>query len=281
MCGKVVSRIAVHSVPKKYIREEFVTMKKRNLTSLFAALVLTVVAGSSLLCGNGIVSYEGEMDEAGSELAEIAPASVCTNISRPTVSGPVRHYCVTTYTVTQKDQHATTVEFYRGGSDRYPSFTYNMPQNTQRTILGLASGGGLACAPNVFVVKAKCPACGNSASTTLSTVGNYPVYEVYNTKSSGIIGTSYDGEGYVWDHGLSVGNTIHFSLVYQGSLVDDKITIPWAFTTTVGPYNLNGVDFWVRTGPNRISIKASQEVTCNNYDTVFAFSTSQDAIVIQ
>ena len=259
--------------------------KKKQLTYLALAGAMALMACGSLLCGNSIVSYENVVGKTQtySEYATegISPMSgVCEDILQPSVSGPVRHNCVIAYNIRQNDPHATRVEFLRGGSERYPSFTYYMSQGTSRTIVGISDGSSLSCGLSVFVVRAKCPDCGNSSDITIGNQGGYPVYEVYETKTYGTIGTAYDKDGYVWKHGLSTGNTIHFSIVYRGQIADGSITIPWIGMKTVGPFYLDGVDFWVRTGPNKISIKASQDVACNNYDTVFSFSTSQDAINI-
>ena len=61
-------------------------MKKKNLTALVAALALTVVASSALLCGNGIVSYEDVTDEMEAEAETTATSTSSEHC--PTVDAP-------------------------------------------------------------------------------------------------------------------------------------------------------------------------------------------------
>lgn len=262
-------------------------MKQKRMASVLVAIGLSVIACSSLLCGNAIELYEDEMPNIDEELQLQSELNMgfpmrapCTNIALPTVSTPYRHNCLTTYTIKQNDVHATNVELYRGGSDRYPIDTYDMPQGSTRNILGICSTS-IVCAPSVFVVRAKCPDCGNSVGISMGNVVEYPIYEVTYTMSSGVIPTTFDKEGNVWTHGSLKEDYIHFSIAYQGSVKDGRIYVPPLGTRTAGPYTLNGVEFSIRTGPNRISIKASQPISCNDYDTVFAFSSNPESIIIQ
>lgn len=82
-----------------------------------------------------------------------------------------------------------------------------------------------------------------------------------------------------WDHNASVGAKVRFSVAYKGIVVDDELEVPllgtrtWSETIT---YSMMGaetstVTFYVRIGPNKISVRASEVVECNNYDTMFAF----------
>ena len=66
-------------------------MKKKNLTALMAALALTVVASSSLLCGNGIVSYEDDVQAFGipqSRMGINTTALLHTKFGKETCTGP-------------------------------------------------------------------------------------------------------------------------------------------------------------------------------------------------
>ena len=71
---------------------------------------------------------------------------------------------------------------------------------------------------------------------------------------------------------------IHFTIAYKGIAQDESIKIPLlgyaekSLTITYqNGFKNESVTFSVRVGPNRLSVKASVPVDCNNYDTMFAF----------
>ena len=261
-------------------------MKKKNLTALMAALALTVVASSSLLCGNGIVSYEGEMDETGSELAEIAPASVCTNILYPLVENGDKHNCFVTYKVRQRDAHGTNVEFVKSPSYTTPSYTRSVPQNGTYAILGFAEEGEYECEPYPYYIRARCPDC-QVASPTMSTLIDFVQesvevekedcrYKPMVVKDSGTIWTQFDqgAPGMQWSHGQDYNTTIYYSIAYNGTVVDGDMEVPLWFSKTSDAIVIDGVSFYVRVGTSDIAIRASQNVICNNLDTAFAFGVA-------
>ena len=66
---------------------------------------------------------------------------------------------------------------------------------------------------------------------------------------------------------------------YKGIVADGQLTVPllgtaeWSETITYSMFGTetSSVTFFVRIGPNKISVRASEVVECNNYDTMFAF----------
>lgn len=263
-------------------------MKKKNLTALMAALALTVVASSSLLCGNGIVSYEGEMDETGSEIAEITPASVCTNILYPLVENGDKHNCFVTYKIRQRDAHGTNVEFVKSPSYTIPSYTRSVPQNGTCTILGFADEDDYECEPYPYYIRARCPDC-QVASPTMSTLIDFVQesvevekedcrYKPMVVKDSGTIWMHFDqgAPGMEWSHGgLSGGTIIYYSIAYNGIVTDGSLPVPkWFEFSKTQEHVIDGVTFTVRVSGGYVAVKASQNVICNNLDTAFAFGVA-------
>ena len=84
-------------------------MNRKNVKFLAIAGMMMALSCGSLLCGNGIVSYEGETDGLTSATAEITPLRVCASVFKPTVSEAQKYNCLTTYTITQNDPDGTQV----------------------------------------------------------------------------------------------------------------------------------------------------------------------------
>ena len=73
--------------------------------------------------------------------------------------------------------------------------------------------------------------------------------------SESTIPTSYDQDHYIWNHNSSNGHKIKGTIAYQDQLADIEVTIPWIGYKTSSVV-INGETFYLRTGPNRCSIKA-------------------------
>ena len=73
----------------------------------------------------------------------------------------------------------------------------------------------------------------------------------------------------VWEHNGSRGNIIIGTIVYQGNCWDFNLTIPLLGTKSTAAV-LDGVTFTVRTGPNKVSVKASETVPITSINA-FAF----------
>ena len=255
-------------------------MKKKNLTALMAALALTVVASSSLLCGNGIVSYEGEMDEMEAEAETTATSTSsehCPTVDAPYIGAMGEYLCFAYYSIYQPNENATKVQVWANPNDRGPLFTYDIAQGETRAIIAPARDNTSSCdLPAMYYLRAVCPTCG-AASASVLTDYDPKVncqYIVKDAKTSGIIPTQYDQNGNLWDHGLGSNKKLTFSLAYEGEFASGYLVIPSLFTRSIS-IELGGVTFGVRVGPNRVSVKASTPVSCNNYSTMFAFSIEQ------
>lgn len=252
-------------------------MKKKNLTALVAALALTVVASGSLLCGNGIVSYEGEMDETKNINESITQTNHCSNLSEAKFRSINVYNCFVGYSVMQENLYAMDVQFWRNPGDRAPTFSYRMEPFDLRWIFAAADEGSDAvCDPPYLYSKVVCPICG--ATSALKPIDYFAKYSSYyvveKMKTSGTIQVKYDSSGWVWEHGLGMGDKIRFSVAYLGMAENGEVTVPLLGYST-DTVEINGVEFSVRTGPNRVSIKASTPVTCNQYNTMFGFSVEQ------
>ena len=250
-------------------------MNRKNVKFLAIAGMMMALSCGSLLCGNGIVSYEGETEGLGVPPVEITPFSYCETIYTPHVSPAQKYNCLTTYTITQVDPHGTQVEFLTGGSDRYPMFTYNIPQNQSRTIAGKVDTPNGYAAPSVFVVRARCPVCGtvSLSDTSLSHNTKQPIYPVAETVYSGTLQASsmvdYD---WIWLHGQELdGQNIYFTFIYKGEVFNDSIQ---AIHNKMKILNFSDVRVTIAVDTDYICLYATKDITFNSYDTMFAFSAS-------
>ncbi len=83
--------------------------------------------------------------------------------------------------------------------------------------------------------------------------------------------TSYDQQGFIWEHGGNSQKTIIATICYEATVYNIKVDIPWIGykSTTV---TINGFEFSLRTGPNKCSIKCKQS-NANSGALRFAFAT--------
>ena len=70
------------------------------------------------------------------------------------------------------------------------------------------------------------------------------------------IPTSYDQTHYIWDHNAGNGDVIKATIEYNGSYADIEVKIPLLGYKT-SSVTVGGQTFYLRTGPNRCSIKAA------------------------
>lgn len=257
-------------------------MKKKNLTALMAAMALSVVACGSLLCGNGIVSYEGETDGLTSATAEITPRSHCTSVEMPTLVNtiPDTHYLFTAYELYQEDPHATEMQFYTYPSLPSPSYTKQCAYQEKLTVLGIPNVGNKSCDPYPYFVKARCTVCNVTSASMTSLANVTPVNCVYTpiaVKTSGTIYQNFDigAPDVDWQHHADKGQTIYYSIAYNGIVADGNIVVPgWIPSSRSATHTLDGVTFTVRVNAGYVSIKADETIACDNINTAFAFGTS-------
>lgn len=134
--------------------------------------------------------------------------------------------------------------------------------------------------PSLYLVTAHCEQCGSNSSTNGTIIneekafnieGNLPEYHIA-TMATGRIPTIFDEEGTIWEHGGNTSFLIKFTIAYHGIIVADQtIGIPF-FGTKSTSVEIDGVTFSIRTGPKKVSIKASTFIECDMYGTVFGCS---------
>ncbi len=253
-------------------------MNRKKVKFLAIAGMMMALSCGSLLCGNGIVSYEGETDgltdlvEARDQLFEL---------ETPEVEGVRRRNCITTYKVTQVDPEASVIEYYSGGSDRYPFATYsNMGEGASTMFAGTVSTSTGYAAPSVFVIRARDIPGGNKISLS-TTIGNMetkkPLYPVERTVTTGTLGTAAPNTpGWRWQNTFdSEVEKVYFSLLYAGEYYEGSVTINESDHTSVFIPGKGSFYFYVRE--NYVSICAGFPIVFNSYDTVFAYSASDYA----
>lgn len=76
----------------------------------------------------------------------------------------------------------------------------------------------------------------------------------------------------MWEHGGSTGDVIKGTVAYNGEAKNIEVTIPWVGTNESAEVVVGGITFRLRTGPNKVSIKASRGVYCDSTNILFAFS---------
>lgn len=257
-------------------------MNKKNVKFLAIAGMMMALSCGSLLCGNGIVSYEGETDGLNSATAEITPRSHCTSVEMPTLvsTSPDSHYFFTAYELYQEDPHATQMEFYTYPSLPSPSYTKQCAYQEKLTVLGIPNVGNKSCDPYPYFVKARCTVC-NVTSASMTDLANVNPKDCAFTpiavKTSGTIYSAFDvgAPDCEWEHGANKNDTIFFSLAYNGIIQDGTLPVPgsWALFPKTAEYTIDGVTFTVRVTSGYVSIKADEFVYCDNINTAFAFGT--------
>lgn len=106
-----------------------------------------------------------------------------------------------------------------------------------------------------------------------------------NSVKSGTFPTKFDQSSNVFEHGGKKDYYIYFTACYKGGSFNSYVQIPGLGYRSVEEevwFVENGqakkVTLTVRTGPNKVSIKASEEAEFNDYNTMFAFYTSAQKI---
>lgn len=257
------------------------TKSAKRILALAISGVTVFAAGGALLAPARMSVYAEEAQQAEVPISAHSDEGImplaCTYVEMPTiqVGGMNAHYCFTTYTVTQEDTHATLLEGRIGVSDRYPCYTEHLNYKQTRNIVAHSSSSDYTCYQNnVKFIRAKCEADGvnSTYNNYLATPGHVASAKFYANgfTTTGCLTNSYDEPGFVWDHNAKDG-IVYCSLAYQGEVVDFTVRERW------WPYypeerTINGVTFTVICGPNKVTLKASQDVIFNEYDTMFAFS---------
>ena len=258
-------------------------MNRKNVKFLALAGMMMALSCGSLLCGNGIVSYEGETDGLTSATAEITPLRACTSVEMPTLvpGDPEPHSFFMVYELKQEDEHATQMEFYTYPSLPSPSYTKQCAYGDTLRILGIPYVGATSCNVYPYYVKARCTTCNVASYSTTALIGVGPEtidYTPIVVKTSGMIYQNFDigAPDAEWQHHAEKNETIYYSIAYNGFVVDDDVKVPgsWDFFPPKNDYTIDGVTFTVRVTSGYVSIKADETIACDNINTAFAFGTS-------
>ena len=254
-------------------------MKKRNLTSLFAALVLTVVAGSSLLCGNAIVSYEDVTGDVRTELAGSSfeePEIELMDLQSPNIlweKSSFSHHALTVCKATTK-MSDTVLRFSSNGVFYHTGSNNVWYADKSEVYLPVNDDGypfykyaGIVDAVDKALIDGPYYLVEPFTLTTFSTN--------VTRSSSQYIPTSYGQESgkaqNTWGHGGNA-DLLLYTLVYNGEVFDGSISIPWIGYKYQSQTASDGTEFEVRVGPGKVSVKASQDVYLTSVNA-FAFRT--------
>ena len=252
--------------------------KKRRLLSLVAVVF---AAGLVLLTFGFFFGSKSIVFASAAEKTEISTRENLT----PPLHSVERYNCVAVHQFTQNDGWADYIRLRPESESPYVYHDlYVYPGRTAGYVVLPVTPYTFACSPEFTKYQAY-----NPQTQKYSTVQRIPTTQYGTTKCfvnqaalyfrSEQFPTQFDLGYNEWDHNASVGAKVRFSVAYKGIVVDDELEVPllgtrtWSETIT---YSMMGaetstVTFYVRIGPNKISVRASEVVECNNYDTMFAF----------
>lgn len=258
-------------------------MNRKHVKLLALAGMMMALSCGSLLCGNGIVSYEGETDGLTSATAEITPRSHCTSVKMPVLGSynieAQEYNCFTTYEIIQNDEHGTQLEFVRNPSTTTSDHIRQCGYQESHYILGIPRAGEYNCYPSTYYVRARCTTCNvvSYSSTMLvsGSLGTTCEYKPVEIKTSGMIYQNFDigAPDVEWQHHADGGQTIYYSIAYNGIVADGNIVVPrWYLSSDKKTHTIDGVTFTVRVTAGDVAIKADETIACNDLDTAFAFA---------
>ncbi len=186
----------------------------------------------------------------------------------------IAYYCFVAYEIQNRHQH--TVDIMMGQNNGVANaLTYYNVQFGESVLYFAYPSYENYCYPNYYLATAYCATCGLNSSTNGIMINDKD--NAYNAKCTygctkrtvnATIPTSYDQAGTVWEHNGS--DTIYFTIACNGEVANGTVKIPPLFTRST-TLTVGGVTFGVRTGPNKVSVKANTEVTCTSQTNVFAF----------
>ena len=252
--------------------------KKRRLLSLVAVVF---AAGLVLLTFGFFFGSKSIVFASAAEKTEISTRENLT----PPLHSVERYNCVAVHQFTQNDGWADYIRLRPESESPYVYHDlYAYPGRTAGYVVLPVTPYTFACSPEFTKYQAYDP-----QTQKYSTVQRIPTTQYGTTKCfvnqaalyfrSEQFPTQFDLGYNEWDHNASYDTEVRFSVAYKGIVVDGSLEVPllgtrtWSETIT---YSMMGaetstVTFYVRIGPNKISVRASEVVECNNYDTMFAF----------
>ena len=237
---------------------------------LFCLLLVLFVSIISAISVNAVLAAESQNDVNYTEnYSESEIANRSTSVDAPTVIWDNSQYNM----IVRYDWRVG-----RGGDDLYKSSNwqyYLSVGDVLHRTYEFPDRETAYCAPDYFIYKSYSTPTDTFSDTTsleheidmgtyvkvvygydcrYTAVGVFPYWK-YSQENS--IATSYDQTDHIWDHNSSNGHYIKATIEYQGVLSDIEVKIPWIGYRT-SQVTINGVTFYLRTGPNRCSIKAGQ-----------------------
>ncbi len=285
-------------------------MKKlchKTLLSLALAGAVTVAACG--VCGMHAPVQDGDvplMVTTAVREETVKPMGICTKVDTPEVvkykvgsdsngNALYRYYtpynCFVVYDIKNVDVEHRNIDLGSNNAAYNTISFHNLGYNEVAHYVSYAKSGK-TCYPTYYIVSASCPDCGVRSEV------NSVIYEHYSEAFwsqcnqgctdymiSDAITTKYDDLGATWKHNGSKDARIYFSLAYKGEVFDEGdggkdacIAVPTGNWFNQNPsktktVTLGGVTFTIRVTPSEVSVKASEEVKCNSYDTMFAFYT--------
>jgi len=250
--------------------------KKIAAVTLGAALTVTGLFGGLMLNNSAITaSAEENIETVNSE--GVYPVSICT-LGAPIYVGAdyASHYCFATYGFKHYENHTYQIRFKETESYQYNAFSLTAADEETVYYVVAPSVGSNTATPTYKVCRLYCPGCGaySSYNKSLRSASGKLTRSSANivgkTGTTTTIPTAFDKTGTIWTHGASIGDVIVFSIAYNGTVANGSVQVAFGLSCA-DDIKINGVTFSVRTGPNKVSIKASEAVSCNAYNTMFAF----------
>ncbi len=276
------------------------TKSVKRILTLAISGVTVFAAGGALLAPAGMSVHAEEAQQAEVPISAqsdegIKPTSTCIP-DRPEIQYVVNNYyteatgysqyryyqtynCFASYPIKNVDLHATQIWV---GSNNAPFDQQKISAKPSQIIdYVVLPTSGFYCKPSLYLFSAYCEFCNTRSAangilwnTTDSQYDARARFGYHGAQIRGTITTSYDKDGSIWEHRGSTGDRIYFSVAYNGVAAGDGVSasvkVPWIGTNETS-ITVNGVTFSVRTGPNKVSVKASTDVVCNSYGTLFAY----------
>lgn len=268
------------------------TMRKMNkiTISIMASLLLSAITAVSATAGRVVGTAEGievfnsiPITAQAENAAAIAKVAESTSIAAPSL-------VVDSSTYNMVVRYVWSVG--SGGDDIGISNDwsyYELVGDTTYTVYEFPDDIGTKyCTPDYFLAKSynsttkKYSASTTSLEHTIHEGPHDAIKYGYEAKYSMVgrlnywmfsetanVPTSYDQTKFVWSHGASNGSTIKATIGYNNQLANIEVKVPWIGTKS-SSVTVGGEKFYLRTGPNKCSIKAnSSNVKAENVRFAF------------
>lgn len=240
-------------------------LKKVSLTALGAAFAVGMAVSGAAY---STAAYADENDGI---------MTISHTVEMPTFEAGIETYCMVAYPIVNNDVHSNKVYLCSApGASGAFSLTYHensvdgsVNNDDTRYYLVHSTTSSETCSPLYKYAKAYCATCGNySGASYLSYVEEARFPSNGYTSGSTVIKTSYT-TACTWTFSASVEDTCLFSLAYNGEVED--ISKELTSSAKTYSYTLDGVKFYIQLSTTSVRIKASEIITSDNFNTMFAF----------